>query len=171
MWSVFQRLSELNNLQLTVNERAYDALIRSGIDPLLARHVALLFVHDPLVIFKDRALKDGQTEEDIVREGEQDWGVDDGTLYETTEDFENVQSTNWNGVRFKPPPKYLMPKQQSQSDSPPAIGWRVELRTPEVQLSDFENAASIKLMAALVQVSFAVAKAKHVLTKRLSGYT
>ena len=108
---MFQRLSELNDLQLTVNERAYDALIRSGVDPLLARHFALLFVHDPLVIFKDRALKEGQTEDDIVREGEQDWAVDDGTVYETTEDFENIQSTNWNGARFKPPPQYIMPVQ------------------------------------------------------------
>ena len=37
--------------------------------------------------------------------------------------------TNWNSVRFKPPPAH--------SD----IGWRVEFRTMEVQITDFENAA------------------------------
>ncbi len=64
---------------------------------------------------------------------------------EETEHFENLQSasfglhtllfvtlcacTNWNSVRFKPPPAH--------SD----IGWRVEFRTMEVQITDFENAA------------------------------
>lgn len=43
--------------------------------------------------------------------------------------MENIQSTNWQTVRFKPPPP----------DAP--IGWRVEFRSMEVQLTDFENAA------------------------------
>ncbi|KDQ08172.1 hypothetical protein BOTBODRAFT_118965 [Botryobasidium botryosum FD-172 SS1] len=43
--------------------------------------------------------------------------------------FETIQSTNWQAVRFKIPPP----------NSP--IGWRVEFRTMEVQLTDFENAA------------------------------
>ena len=42
---------------------------------------------------------------------------------------QNIQSTNWQTVRFKPPP----------TNSP--IGWRVEFRPMEVQLTDFENAA------------------------------
>lgn len=146
-----QREVELNDLQVSINDRAYEALVSSGIDSLLARHIALLFVHDPLVIFKDRTLKEGQTEADIVREGELDWGVNDGTVYETTEDFENIQSTNWNAVRFKPPPQFLTSQQQSFGDAS-VIGWRVELRTPEVQLTDFENACCILFMTAIVQV-------------------
>jgi glutamate--cysteine ligase catalytic subunit len=43
--------------------------------------------------------------------------------------FENIQSTNWQTIRFKPPPV----------NSP--IGWRVEFRSMEVQMTDFENAA------------------------------
>ena len=43
--------------------------------------------------------------------------------------FENIQSTNWQTIRFKPPPV----------NSP--IGWRVEFRSMEVQWTDFENAA------------------------------
>ena len=43
--------------------------------------------------------------------------------------FENLQSTNWQTLRFKPPP----PK------SP--IGWRVEFRPMEIQFTEFENAA------------------------------
>ncbi|KAJ2383219.1 glutamate--cysteine ligase, partial [Coemansia sp. RSA 2603] len=41
----------------------------------------------------------------------------------------NIQSTNWQNVRFKPPPP----------NSP--IGWRVEFRPLEVQVTEFENAA------------------------------
>lgn len=44
--------------------------------------------------------------------------------------FENLQSTNWNSLRFKPPPSV---------DS--NIGWRVEFRPMDIQLTDFENSA------------------------------
>lgn len=50
-----------------------------------------------------------------------------------TDHFENIQSTNWNSVRWKPPPP------QKAGDA--HIGWRTELRTMEVQFTDFENAA------------------------------
>lgn len=49
-----------------------------------------------------------------------------------TNHFENFQSTNWNSVRFKPP---------SSMDS--EVGWRVEFRTMDIQLTDFENSAYI----------------------------
>lgn len=42
---------------------------------------------------------------------------------------QNLQSTNWQTLRFKPPPPNS------------SIGWRVEFRSMEVQLTDFENAA------------------------------
>ena len=44
--------------------------------------------------------------------------------------FENLQSTNWNSLRFKNPPT-------EDSD----IGWRVEFRPMDIQLTDFENTA------------------------------
>ena len=53
--------------------------------------------------------------------------IDDTT---ETDHFENIYSTNWNSMRFKPPPGF-------DSD----IGWRVEFRTMDLQLTDFENAA------------------------------
>ncbi|KAF8829034.1 hypothetical protein HHX47_DHR3001132 [Lentinula edodes] len=53
--------------------------------------------------------------------------VDDRTVEERG--LKNIQSTNWQTLRFKPPP----PK------SP--IGWRVEFRSMEVQMTDYENAA------------------------------
>ena len=42
---------------------------------------------------------------------------------------QNIQSTNWQTLRFKPPPPGS------------SIGWRVEFRPMEVQTTDFENAA------------------------------
>lgn len=42
--------------------------------------------------------------------------------------LQNIQSTNWQTLRFKPPPPNS------------SIGWRVEFRSMEVQITDFENA-------------------------------
>ena len=52
--------------------------------------------------------------------------IDDETQ---SDHFENIQSTNWQTLRFKPPPP----------NSP--IGWRVEFRPMEVQFTEYENAA------------------------------
>ncbi len=91
-----------------INQNVYTQLLAGGVDDLLAHHLANLFVRDPLVIYDSKIHLDDATHADH---------------------FENIQSTNWQTVRFKPPPP--------QSD----IGWRVEFRPMEVQLTDFENAA------------------------------
>merc|ERR1712151_1126236 len=83
-------------------------------DPALAQHVAHLFIRDPLVVFH------GAIQE-----------VDDETQ---TEHFESIQSTNWQSVRWKPPPP-------RDSPNDPHIGWRTEFRSMEMQMTDFENAA------------------------------
>lgn len=77
-------------------------------DDRLATHFAHLFIRDPLVIFAEDL-----DELDLAK----------------TDHFENIQSTNWQHMRFKPPP----------ADN--AIGWRVEFRSMEIQMTDFENAA------------------------------
>lgn len=77
-------------------------------DDLLATHFAHLFIRDPIVVFAED-LK----ELDLTK----------------ADHFENLQSTNWQHMRFKPPPP--------GSD----IGWRVEFRPMEIQITDFENAA------------------------------
>lgn len=83
-------------------------LLDGGMDDLLATHFAHLFIRDPIVIF----------EEDLQE-------LD----MKKTDHFENIQSTNWQHMRFKPPP----------ADN--NIGWRVEFRSMEIQITDFENAA------------------------------
>ena len=55
-------------------------------------------------------------------------------------DKQNLQSTNWQTMRFKPPP----PKS--------TIGWRVEFRPCEAQISDFENAAFVCFVVLLTRV-------------------
>lgn len=100
--------SAYNDIPVPVNSEAYKLLRAGGVDHLLAQHVAHLYIRDPLVIYGDLVEQDNET---------------------STDHFENIQSTNWNTVRFKPPPPGT------------DIGWRTEFRSMEVALTDFENAA------------------------------
>lgn len=93
---------------LVVDEQLKRRLISGGMDDLLATHFAHLFIRDPIVVFAE----DLKTL-DLSR----------------TDHFENLQSTNWQHIRFKPPPP--------DKDT----GWRVEFRSMEIQMTDFENAA------------------------------
>ncbi|KAF7321268.1 Glutamate-cysteine ligase catalytic subunit [Mycena kentingensis (nom. inval.)] len=99
---------EYNDNPLPYDESIYTRLREHGIDDLLAKHVSHLFIRDPLVVFTETLDQDDA---------------------ESSDHFENIQSTNWQTLRFKPPP----PKS--------SIGWRVEFRSMEVQMTDFENAA------------------------------
>ncbi|KAL1974157.1 hypothetical protein VTN31DRAFT_5717 [Thermomyces dupontii] len=93
---------------LIVDEDIKKRLMEGGMDDLLATHFAHLFIRDPIVIFA----------EDL-----QELNLN------AVDHFENLQSTNWQHMRFKPPPP--------DKDT----GWRVEFRAMEVQMTDFENAA------------------------------
>jgi len=79
------------------------------LDEKMVRHLGFLFSRDPLIVFSDKIYVDNT---------------------QTTNHFENLQSTNWNNSRFKPPPSF---------DS--EVGWRVELRTIEAQLTAMESTA------------------------------
>ena len=100
--------SAYNDLDVPMNEAVRKRLLDEGLDEMLAAHYAYLFIRDPLVIFEEKL------------------NVDDAT---STDHFENIQSTNWQTMRFKLPPPNS------------GIGWRVEFRPMEIQLTDFENAA------------------------------
>ncbi|PRP79117.1 hypothetical protein PROFUN_11673 [Planoprotostelium fungivorum] len=102
--------SKYNDLNAPINDEAYAQLKEGGIDDVLSTHIAHLFTRDPLVIYRDRV------DIDDLHEGDH---------------FENINSTNWQTVRFKIPP----------ADG--SIGWRVEFRPMEVQFTDFENAAYV----------------------------
>ena len=117
-----------NDVPCPIDQEIKDQLLASGcgIDENLAHHLAHLFSRDPLVIFE------GNIE------------IDDD-LY--TEHFESIQSTNWQTVRWKPPPPRM--------PGSPYIGWRTEFRSMEVQLTDFENAAFTVFMALVTRVILA----------------
>ncbi|KAI1762368.1 GCS-domain-containing protein [Hypoxylon sp. FL1150] len=99
---------EYLDFNLVIDEAIKTELLEGGMDDRLATHFAHLFIRDPIVIFNED-LK----ELDLTK----------------ADHFENIQSTNWQHMRFKPPPP--------GSD----IGWRVEFRPMEIQITDFENAA------------------------------
>jgi glutamate--cysteine ligase catalytic subunit len=69
----------------------------------LARHFARIFTRDPIPMYEGELM---------------DEQIDDESM---SFHFENLQSTNWNSMRFKPPP--------SQTSN---VGWRVEFRTLDI---------------------------------------
>lgn len=77
-----------------------------NIDKKLLNHLSYLLVRDNICLFKDDKIEDK----------------------EVTNHFEAYQSSNWNDVRFKPPPSL-------DSD----IGWRVEFRTIDTQITPEQN--------------------------------
>eukprot|EP01096_Ripella_sp_DP13-Kostka_P007805 TRINITY_DN2879_c0_g1_i1.p1 TRINITY_DN2879_c0_g1~~TRINITY_DN2879_c0_g1_i1.p1 ORF type:complete len:719 (-),score=276.59 TRINITY_DN2879_c0_g1_i1:225-2120(-) len=99
---------EFNDLNAPFDPKVFQHLLSKGLDERLAKHFAHLFIRDPLVIYDNRIEIDNSVNSDH---------------------FENIQSTNWQTVRFKPPP----PNSN--------IGWRVEFRSMDIQLTEFENAA------------------------------
>ncbi|KAF4567620.1 hypothetical protein EYR40_006621 [Pleurotus pulmonarius] len=99
---------DYNDIYTPYDEAIFKRLKDDGVDSLLAKHISHLFIRDPLVVFTETIDQDDTS---------------------STDHFENIQSTNWQTIRFKPPP----------ANSP--IGWRVEFRSMEVQMTDFENAA------------------------------
>eukprot|EP00388_Colpodella_angusta_P042899 GDKK01057773.1.p1 GENE.GDKK01057773.1~~GDKK01057773.1.p1 ORF type:complete len:361 (+),score=59.13 GDKK01057773.1:37-1119(+) len=110
--------NDFNDNHIEINKSHYDTLIKEGLDPMLAQHVAHMFIRDPLVIY-DQAID-----------------IDNKTRMEH---FESIQSTNWQTIRFKPPPP----------DS--TIGWRVEFRVMDIMPTPFENAAFSVFIALLTK--------------------
>ncbi|KAJ8670584.1 hypothetical protein QAD02_001843 [Eretmocerus hayati] len=108
-----------NDVPLTYDDEIYNQLLDNGIDKLLAQHVAHLFIRDTVSLFSEKVHQNDS---------------------EDTDHFENIQSTNWQTMRFKPPPINS------------SIGWRVEFRPCEVQITDFENAAIVCFVVLLTRV-------------------
>lgn len=100
------RIADLNDIEMRKNAKV-EAMLRGQMPDPLVDHFAHLFIRDPLVIFKELIEQDDTKSKDH---------------------FENIQSTNWQSLRFKPPTNEK-------------TGWRVEFRTMDIQVTDFENAA------------------------------
>lgn len=106
-------------MPLTYDESIYQELRNNDIDHLLAQHIAHLFIRDTVSLFSEKVHQNDE---------------------EDTDHFENIQSTNWQTMRFKPPPPHS------------TIGWRVEFRPCEAQLTDFENSAIVCFIVLLTRV-------------------
>ncbi|XP_061392071.1 glutamate--cysteine ligase-like [Musca vetustissima] len=114
--------AKYNDIPLPYNQRDYEHLRQGGVDHLMAQHIAHLFVRDTICLLSEKVHQNDE---------------------EDTDHFENIQSTNWQTMRFKPPPPNS------------SIGWRVEFRPCDVQISDFENAAIVCFIILLTRVILA----------------
>lgn len=108
-----------NDIPIVHDPAIYRRLREGGIDHPLALHIAHLFIRDTISLFSEKVHQDDASD---------------------TDHFENIQSTNWQTMRFKPPPPNS------------SIGWRVEFRPCDAQLTDFENAAYVCFVVLLTRV-------------------
>ncbi|KDQ20142.1 hypothetical protein BOTBODRAFT_27552 [Botryobasidium botryosum FD-172 SS1] len=74
---------EYNDSNMPYDDEVFGRLRDSGVDELLARHIARLYVRDPLLVIPGKIDQDDET---------------------SIEHFENIQTSNWPTVRFKIPP-------------------------------------------------------------------
>ncbi|CAE6440672.1 unnamed protein product [Rhizoctonia solani] len=73
---------EYNDIPVPIHEGVYRRLRDNNVDDLLAKHLAHLFVRDPLLVLPETLEQDDEV---------------------STEHFESFQSTNWQSLRLKPP--------------------------------------------------------------------
>ena len=106
---------------LPVLEGLKAKLIDAGMDETLATHFAHVFTRDPFVI-EEREVKNGLDLENATQ-------------------FNKINGSYWQAVRFKPPMDMVSPD----------IGWRVEFRQMEIQWTDFENAAFVVFIVLLAR--------------------
>lgn len=130
-----------NDVLCPIDEDIKRRLLGENIDENLAHHLAHLFTRDSLVVFEEKVeLNDA----------------------ETMEHFENIQSTNWQTCRWKPPPPRTRPED-------PHIGWRTEFRSMEVQMTDFENAAFTVFVVLVTRVVLAFDLALYIPLSKVSN--
>ena len=108
-----QEASRYNDFDLDKDNLVYEKLVSNGMHSQLALHFAGMFTRDPIFLFKDHL---SNNDENFVM------------------NFELFNCSNWRLLRFKPPPI----KSESSLNR---IGWRVEFRPTELQLTDFQNTA------------------------------
>ena len=105
-----------------INESYYNELIKGGLSKKLSMHFANLLVRDPLVIFSEKVnLNDDN----------------DNTH------FENINSTNWNSLRFKLP-------RPSDGDT----SFKIEVRPCDIQITPFENTSMVAFILSVYCIIF-----------------
>ena len=105
-----------------INENYYNEFINGGLNKKLAIHFSNLLVRDPLVIFSEKI---NLTDDN------------DNTH------FENINSTNWNSLRFKLP-------RSSDGDT----SFKIEVRPCDIQITPFENTSMVAFILAIYCIIF-----------------
>lgn len=82
--------SVYNDISPPLEKTVLDKLISGGVDRAMARHIASLYIRDPILYYSDSTPED---------------------------DFENIQSSNWRSMRIKPP-KSKSPENPEVSKGP-----------------------------------------------------
>ena len=100
--------------KMPINQDYYKKFTENGFEHNLAMHFCNLLVRDPLVIFSEK----------IKINDENDMSH-----------FENINSTNWNALRFKIP-------RPTDKD----LCFKVEVRPLDLEITPFENTAMITLI-------------------------
>ena len=109
-----------NYPKFPLNQDYYKQFIEAGISENLATHFCNLLVRDPLVIF-DKKINI----------------TDDNDMTH----FENINSSNWNSLRFK------LPRPADGDHS-----YKIEIRTCDLQLTPFENTSIIHFIVNLYNI-------------------
>ncbi len=103
-----------------INEKYYKQFTNAGISENLATHFCNLLVRDPLVIFDKKI---NITDKNDMTH------------------FENINSSNWNSLRFK------LPRPADHDFS-----YKIEIRTCDLQITPFENTSIIHLIINLYNI-------------------
>lgn len=120
-----------NDVPVECDPRVLRQLLNAGVDPLMAQHIAHMFIWDPLLVYAESV-------EQLQQAHPPHFGAPAASMHH----FDSILSCIWSSLRFKPPPSAQCRR----------LGWRVEFRPMEVQLTDFENAAFCCFLVLLTRV-------------------
>jgi hypothetical protein len=98
---------EYNDIDLVIDKDIYQTLRDRGIDELLARHIAHLFIRDPLVIYHGKIELDDE---------------------KFSDHFENIQSTNW----FVFPKTFMTASKQHSFSASSQANCSVQASSPSI---------------------------------------
>ena len=101
-----------NDLKEEYDEDCYNYLKKKNIPDNINKHISYLFLRDPIIMYEKDLNKNK-----LITENETDF-------------FVNINSSNWNNVRLKPP--------LNAKDS-----WKIEIRMLDMQTNNFKNASFI----------------------------
>lgn len=112
-----------NDIGIEYNKEYFNILLENEIPSNIARHISHLFVRDPILMYQDDL--------DIIY-NKFSWKTQ-------TDFFHNVNSSNWNNMRLKPP--------LDKGDS-----WKIEIRSQDIQPTIFQNVALLVFNLLLVRM-------------------